>query len=109
MRASHPTREKAAPFGGCLAGVPLRGDLIRRFAPPVRFAVPEKCCGRTLTLAFFDRFRNCGFPSYATGGGNPQFPVRGEGFGQAADNRPYGENRVHRRAAVAAAPTAEDG
>ena len=37
------------------------------------------------------------------------FPVRGEGFGQAADNRPYGENRVHRRAAEAAASTAEDG
>ena len=73
---------------------PLRGDLIRRFAPPVRFAVPEKCCGLTLPLAFFDRCRNCGFPSSATGGGNPQFPVRGEGFGggvrQGGKPLPYG-------------------
>ncbi len=32
---------------------PLRGDLIRRFAPPVRLAVPEKPFGLTLFLRFF--------------------------------------------------------
>ena len=44
MRASHLTREKAAPFGGCLAGDPLRGDLIRRFAPP------SPCAGKALDV-----------------------------------------------------------
>ena len=43
-----------------------------------RLAVPEKCIGLTLILAFFDRCGNSGFPSSATGGGNPQFPFAGE-------------------------------
>ena len=46
--------------------------------PPVRFAVPEKCRGLTLLLAFFDRCKNYEFPSSATGSGNSQFPVRGK-------------------------------
>ncbi len=40
----------------------------------VRLAVPEKCCGLTLILAFFDRCGNCGFASSATGSARPQFP-----------------------------------
>ena len=43
-----------------------------------RLAVPEKCCGLTLILAFFDRCGNCGFPSSATGSGKPQFPLKGK-------------------------------
>ena len=40
----------------------------------VRLAVPEKCCGLTRILAFFDRCGNCGFASSATGSARPQFP-----------------------------------
>ena len=47
--------------------------------PPVRLAVPEKCCGLTLILAFFDRCRYYEFPSSAAGSGNSQFTVLGEG------------------------------
>ena len=60
---------------------------------PVRFAVPEKCCGLTLILAFFDRCRNCGFPSSATGGGNPQFP-RARGRLRAAEGISTREKRA---------------
>ena len=63
-----------------LAGDPLRGDLIRRFAPPVRLAVPEKPFGLTLFLRFFDRCGNCVLAFSATCSARPQFPVRGEGF-----------------------------
>ena len=40
-----------------------------------RLAVPEKCVGLTLILAFFDRCGNSGLPFSATGGGSPQFPL----------------------------------
>ena len=74
------------PSVSCRAEDPLRGDLIRRCAPPVHLAVPEKPFGLTLILRFFDRCGNCEFPSSATGGGNSQFPVRGEGFERAGDD-----------------------
>ena len=72
--------KETTPSVSCRAEDPLRGALIRRFAPPVHLAVPEKPFGLTLILRFFDRCGNCEFPSSATGGGNSQFPVRGEGF-----------------------------
>ena len=54
----------------------LRGgkeDLIRRFAPPVRLAVPENPVGLALILLrFFDRCGDCGSPFSATGSGDPQ-------------------------------------
>ena len=65
---------------------PLRGDLIRRFAPPVRLAVPEKPFGLTLFLRFFDRCGNCVLAFSATCSARPQFPVRGEGFWRAGDD-----------------------
>ena len=86
MKASRPTRERMAPFHGRLAGDPLRGDIIRhppcgrQRMPPVHLAVREEHFGLTLFLVFFDRCGNCEFPSSATGGGNPQFPVRGGGI-----------------------------
>ena len=39
-------------------------------------AVPEKRCGLTLSLAFFDRCGNSGLPFSAPGGGRPQFHRR---------------------------------
>ena len=61
---------------------PLSGDLIRRFAPPVHLAVPEKCCGLTFFLAFFDRCGKSAIASSATGSAMALFPLRGEGFGR---------------------------
>ena len=61
-------------------------DLIRRFAPPVRLAVPEKPFGLTLFLRFFDRCGNCVLAFSATCSARPQFPVRGEGFWRAGDD-----------------------
>ena len=46
----------------------------------LRLAVPEKPFGLTLILRFFDRCGNSGFPSSATGGGNPQFPLGRGGY-----------------------------
>ena len=40
---------------------------------PIHLAVPEKRCGLTLFLAFFDRCGNCRLPSSATGSGSLQF------------------------------------
>ena len=65
-----------------LTKLPLRGDLIRRFAPPVHLAVPEKCCGLTFFLAFFDRCGKSAIASSATGSAMALFPVRGEGIGE---------------------------
>ena len=55
-------------------------DLIRRFALPVRLAVPENCCGLTLFLAVFDRCGKRALASSATGSAKALFPVRGEGL-----------------------------
>ncbi len=90
IRGSLPTRRRGRgeiSSVSCRAEDPLRGDLIRRCAPPFHLAVPEKPFGLTLILRFrfFDRCGNCEFPSSATGGGNSQFPVRGEGFERAGD------------------------
>ena len=41
----------------------------------IHLAVPEKCVGLPLILAFFDRCGNSGFASSATGGAKPQFPL----------------------------------
>ena len=41
----------------------------------IRLAVPEKCCARRCSLAFFDRCGNCGFAASAPGGAKPQFPL----------------------------------
>ena len=43
----------------------------------VHLAVPEKCCGLTLFLAFFDRCGKGTSPSSATGGGLVPFPLPG--------------------------------
>ena len=56
------------------------GDLIRRFAPPVRLAVPEKPFGLTLILRFFDRCGKRALAFSATGSAKALFPVRGEGL-----------------------------
>ena len=68
--------EAVGAFALICGNDPLRGDLIRRFAPPVHLAVPENPIGLALILGIFDRCGNCEFPSSATGGGNPQFPLR---------------------------------
>ena len=44
-------------------------------ADSVHLAVPEKCVGLPLILAFFDRCGNSGLPVSAAGGGSPQFPL----------------------------------
>ena len=85
---------------------PLRGDLIRRFAPPVRLAVPEKPFGLTLFLRFFDRCGNCVLAFSATCSARPQFPVRGEGFWRAGDDvGPYGSTA--KRAEATTTPTSD--
>ena len=56
------------------------GDLIRRFAPPVRLAVPEKPFGLTLILRFFDRCGKRALALSATGSAKALFPVRREGL-----------------------------
>ncbi len=43
-----------------------------------RLAVPEKCCGLSLFLAFFDRCGNSVLPFSATGSGRPEFPVKAD-------------------------------
>ena len=89
-----------------LAGDPLRGDLIRRFAPPVRLAVPEKPFGLTLFLRFFDRCGNCVLAFSATCSARPQFPVRGEGFWRAGDDvGPYVSTA--KRAEATTTPTSD--
>ena len=45
------------------------------FAGQRRLAVPEKRCGLTLFLAFFDRCGNSVFALSATGSAKPQFPL----------------------------------
>ena len=45
------------------------------FAGQRRLAVPEKRCGLTLFLAFFDRCGNSAFALSATGSAKPQFPL----------------------------------
>ena len=76
--------EDAVPYKGRgtehLICHPPYGDLIRRFAPPVHLAVPEKPFGLTLILRLFDRCGNTGFASSASGSAKPAFPVRGEGL-----------------------------
>ena len=82
--------DKSGYFYGC--GGRIRTNDLRVVASR-RLAVPEKCCGLTLILAFFDRCRNCGFPSSATGGGNPQFP-RARGRLRAAEGISTREKRA---------------
>ena len=82
--------EDAVPYGGkdlIRPSVPPSSarrsgsrDLIRRFAPPVRLAVPENCCGLTLFLAVFDRCGKRALAFSATGSAKALFPVRGEGL-----------------------------
>ena len=76
--------EDAVPYKGTGNGAPHLSsalwDLIRRFAPPVHLAVPEKPFGLTLILRLFDRCGNTGFASSASGSAKPAFPVRGEGL-----------------------------
>ncbi len=57
----------------CINAFPFEGKVAR----PGRLAVPEKCFGLTLILAFFDR---CGKPrlaSSATGGASLAFSRKG--------------------------------
>ena len=61
---------------------------VRLTAASDRFAVPEKRSGRSLSLAFFDRGRNSGFPSSAAGGGNPQFPLGRGAYKEVRRNTP---------------------
>ena len=74
--------EAVGAFALICGNDPLRGDLIRRFAPPVHLAVPEKSCGLTFFLAFFDRCGKSAIVSSATGSAMALFPVRGEGIGE---------------------------
>ena len=53
----------------------------------------EKPFGLTLILRFFDRCGNSGFPSSATGGGNPQFPLGRGGYKELPQSRRLRETR----------------
>ena len=56
-----------------------RAAPLRRFATPLRLAVPENPIGLSLILGIFDRCGNSGFASPATGSAKPQFPDAGRG------------------------------
>ena len=63
----------------------------------VHLAVPEKCCGLTLFLAFFDRCGKGTSPSSATGGGLVPFPLPGLSLIQTTKRglrAPFGIPRV---------------
>ncbi len=60
----------------CINAFPFEGKVAR----PGRLAVPEKCFGLTLILAFFDRCGNCAAASSATGSAAAQFPTRDGSF-----------------------------
>ena len=62
------------PLGEGVAETGERGDLIRRFAPPIHLAVPEKCCRLTLSFAFFDRCGKGALALSAPGGARTPFP-----------------------------------
>ena len=81
--------EAAGVFALICGNDPLRGDLIRRFAPPVHLAVPEKPFGLTLILRLFDRCGNTGFASSATGSAKPAIPPQGEAQRAIGDASSY--------------------
>ena len=66
------------------------GDLIRRFAPPARLAVPENCCGLTLFLAVFDRCGKRALALSATGSAKALFPLHRGDRRAAVDGRIVG-------------------
>ena len=78
-----------SPAGGRTAETGERGDLIRRFAPPIHLAVPEKCCRLTLSFAFFDRCGKGALALSAPGGARTPFPRARGGFCRAVPLRRF--------------------
>ena len=60
---------------GALDGPRENGIPLSPLCGQRRLAVPEKRCGLTLFLAFFDRCGNSVFALSATGSAKPQFPL----------------------------------
>ena len=73
--------EAVGAFALICGNDPLRGDLIRRFAPPVHLAVPENPIGLALILGIFDRCGNCRLSFSAAGSESLQFSRRGKHSG----------------------------
>ena len=81
------TKENDTREGNCGLALPVAGEARPQFPQPrhkvncrtaaIHLAVPEKCCGLTLFLAFFDRCGKGTSPSSATGGGLVPFPLPG--------------------------------
>ena len=81
VRSSELYGEAVGAFALICGNDPLRGDLIRRFAPPVHLAVPENPIGLALILGIFDRCGNCRLSFSAAGSESLQFSRRGKHSG----------------------------
>ena len=80
--------EAVGAFALICGNDPLRGDLIRRFAPPVRPAVPENPVGLTLFLAVLPlrKLRPCFFCRRQR---KAAIPPQGEAQRAIGDASPY--------------------